>query len=111
AESNEAGIKTEVPGSGAKAGSITTVALEGYAPYGKLTFIPSITSTSYSQVVSDDSEGGYSTLDVALDVEYAVAADATLFFGIGQSTKSGTGDFAGADDLVRYTEFGVKVSF
>lgn len=111
AKSNEDGITTDAPGSGAKAGSITTVALEGYAPYGKLTFIPSITSTSYSKVVAGAREGGYSTLDVALDVEYAVAADATLFFGIGQSTESGSGDFAGDYDPDRYTEFGVKVSF
>src|SRR5690606_30251301 len=98
---------TEVPVSDAKAGSITTVALEGYAPYGKLTFIPSITSTSYSKVEHGPREGDYSTFAVDLDVEYAVTSDVTLSFGIGQSTGNGSGDFSDESKQNRYTKFGV----
>ena len=54
--------------------------------------------------------GGLSVFKVGLDVDYNVASDATLFFGIGQASYSVPDDFPGKADE-RYTKFGVKVSF
>src|SRR5690606_13323554 len=99
------------PAKDAKAASSTSVKLQGYAPVGKLTFLPSISTTSYSKVAAGGQQGGYSTFAVDLDVEYAVASDVTLSFGIGQSTGNGSGDFSNFSEQDRYTEFGVTVSF
>src|SRR5690606_29907189 len=103
----------------------TIVKLQGYAPVGKLVFKPSVTSASYSDATLTTTKldnkgnetgpkttynGGLSVFKVGLDVDYNVASDVTLSFGIGQASYSVPDDFPGKADE-RYTKFGVKVSF
>src|SRR5690606_36255641 len=104
AEDNE---KNEISALGS-----TIVKLQGYAPVGKLVFKPSVTSASYSDAtltvtsLDDDGNetgtetynGGLSVFKVGLDVDYNVASDATLFFGIGQASYSVPDDFPGKAD-------------
>lgn len=104
--------------------SATSITLNAYAPMGeKLVFKPHVSSVSYSNVSFQEVDengidvatgysgsGNASKLTVKLDADYKLAEDATITFGIGQTSYSGSGDFQNADPE-RFSSIGFKVEF
>lgn len=104
--------------------SRTEVKLAAYAPFGsKLVLKPAITSNTYNKVSGKEVDkdgntvasgtsvaGSVSSLKVELNGEYAIADNAKLTFGIGQTSWSGNDDYK-AQKVERFSKIGFEVEF